>query len=93
MQTEELASVLVCVITCRRQAGLGRLLEALTEQVVTKSHFEILVVDNDAGGSARAVVDALADKAGAPIIYELEPRARDRLCTQSLCGDLSGVAA
>jgi hypothetical protein len=59
-------SVLVCVITCRRPAGLGRLLEALTEQVVTKSHFEILVVDNDAGGSARPVVDALAGKAGRP---------------------------
>jgi succinoglycan biosynthesis protein ExoM len=49
------------------------LLEALTELVVTKSHFEILVVDNDAAGSARPVVDALAGKAGAPIIYELEP--------------------
>jgi succinoglycan biosynthesis protein ExoM len=74
MQTEELPSVLVCVITCRRPAGLRRLLDKLTELVVTKSHFEILVVDNDAAGSARPVVDASAGKAGAPIIYELEPK-------------------
>lgn len=48
----------VAVPTARRTAALHRLLNALPAALAGAPRSEIVVVDNDAGGSARAVVEA-----------------------------------
>ncbi len=50
--------VSVCIATCRRPTGLARLLESLTRQKLPPSlELEVLVVDNDAEGSAEPVLE------------------------------------
>lgn len=67
-------NVSLCVCTYRRPLGLRRLLDAVarvrTERV---RRLEIVVIDNDPDGSARATVDALE---GMPftVRYAVEPR-------------------
>ncbi|HEX2206250.1 MAG TPA: glycosyltransferase family 2 protein [Longimicrobium sp.] len=67
-------NVSLCVCTCRRPVGLRRLLDAVarvrTERV---QRLEVVVVDNDPDGSARATVDAME---GMPFAlrYAHEPR-------------------
>lgn len=63
--------VAVCIATYRRPAGLARLLESLAalELAPGEARVHVVVVDNDADGSARAVVD----DSPLPVTYAVEP--------------------
>jgi succinoglycan biosynthesis protein ExoM len=72
----------VCVCTFRRPESLKRMLESLFEQCDETPHFEVVLVDNDAAGTAKPVFAWAADR-GMDVRYELEPvqnvaRARNR---------------
>jgi succinoglycan biosynthesis protein ExoM len=73
-------AVSVCVCTFRRPAALARLIDLLAEQRPAAID-ELVVVDNDARGSARATCHAVT--APFPVHYAIEPeqniaRARNR---------------
>lgn len=63
----------VCIVTFQRPAALGRLLESL---VTLRSDClsRLIVVDNDAAASARAVVDAYRPSFKMGIEYHIEPQ-------------------
>ncbi len=62
--------------TQRRPGPLALALRsALAQQGVDPARLELVVADNDAGPSARAVVEGLAAEAPFPILYVHEPRA------------------
>lgn len=67
-------SVLVAVLTYRRPGSLAELLGVLLGQAAS-TQADVLVVDNDPDAGARAVVDQLADHAGAGVslTYVHEP--------------------
>lgn len=72
----------VCVCTFRRPESLKRTLESLHEQCAETPPFDVVLVDNDAAGSAKPV-SAWAAGRGMTVRYELEPvqniaRARNR---------------
>jgi GT2 family glycosyltransferase len=85
------ASVAVCVITYRRPESLGRLLDAFaTLDIDTSMTVTFVVVDNDADGSSRAVVDAA--KLSGPVAYAVEPElgipfARNRAVEEAAAQD------
>ncbi len=65
----------VCICTFKRPALLERLLDALgCQETNGKFTFSVVVVDNDAAGSAREVVEASRQRALIAIAYQLEPR-------------------
>lgn len=66
-------NISLCIATYRRPERLGALLADLERQELRPA--EVIVVDNDAGGSARAVIEA-ARAAGAsfPIHYDVQPQ-------------------
>lgn len=68
-------AISVTLCTYFRPDGLRRCLQSLIGQE-TSHTFEIVVVDNDADGSARAVVEgflALTDQRGINLSYHIEP--------------------
>ena len=66
--------VSVCIATYRRPRGLARLLESLMRQKLPPGlSLEIVVVDNDASGSALSVADARREGPH-PVRYFVEPR-------------------
>jgi GT2 family glycosyltransferase len=69
--------VAVCVITYRRPEGLRRLLEGLAGLTFGKTgspDLRIVIVDNDAAGSARALCESLVPDFPWPLTYHVEPR-------------------
>lgn len=68
-----MSTVSLCIATYRRQERLAAVLEDLTRQ--TRLPDEVVVVDNDAAGSARGVVEQRVG-AGAPfpIRYAVQPQ-------------------
>ncbi|AXS80110.1 glycosyltransferase family 2 protein [Dechloromonas sp. HYN0024] len=63
----------VCVCTYKRPSLLQQLLESLAQQNLSLSRFEIIVVDNDASGSARQIVEQVAQRfPELAIRYEIE---------------------
>jgi succinoglycan biosynthesis protein ExoM len=65
----------ICVTTCFRPEGLGRLLESLVAQRFTKNaqpNIRIVIVDNDAAGSARGVCDDFMARYNVRLEYEIE---------------------
>ncbi|HYD32274.1 MAG TPA: glycosyltransferase [Azospirillaceae bacterium] len=65
----------VCVATYRRPDLLAALLRTLAGQRFDDGASpRLIVVDNDADGSARAVVEAFAATASFPVTYAIEPR-------------------
>jgi glycosyltransferase involved in cell wall biosynthesis len=69
-----LTTVAVCVATLYRPLGLAALLASLGEMTVPDGvAVKVVVVDNDADGSARAVVDALAATKPVPVHYAIQP--------------------
>jgi glycosyltransferase involved in cell wall biosynthesis/GT2 family glycosyltransferase len=64
--------VSVCVATYRRPDSLGRLLEGLTRLGPGTPGFEVVVVDNDAAGSAAPVAAAFSGRL--PLRLAVEPR-------------------
>ncbi len=73
MNQAELISI--CVCSCRRPELLARLLDSLADQPLPGFAAEVVVVDNDAAGSAEAAV--LAARLRHPLLpirYAVEPR-------------------
>ena len=66
-------TVAICVATYARHEGLRRLLSSLASLEPAEAGLRVVVVDNDAAGSARAVVDGLEGFPWA-IEYAVEPR-------------------
>jgi glycosyltransferase involved in cell wall biosynthesis len=67
--------VSICLNTFRRPELLERTLASLIDQVAP-FEFEIIVVDNDAAESGRCVFERsriLAEAAGVPLVYDVEP--------------------
>ena len=62
----------LCIATYRRTDRLAALFDDIARQ--TRLPDEVIVVDNDAGGSARAVVDARAGRQPFPIHYAVQPK-------------------
>ena len=78
----------ICIATYRRPERLRSLLDDLLLQECRPS--EIVVVDNDAAGSARPVVDAVvAARPPIPIHYAVQP-ARNIALTRNRTVELSG---
>lgn len=66
--------VSVCVCTYMRPAPLASLLASLAAQVVHNFGFEVIVIDNDARASARAVVESASRcHPDLPVRYGVEP--------------------
>jgi glycosyltransferase involved in cell wall biosynthesis len=69
--------VAVCVITYRRPEGLKRLLNGLNGLVFEKNplpDLEVIVVDNDPTGSAKALCEVAEPNLRWPLKYRVEPR-------------------
>jgi succinoglycan biosynthesis protein ExoM len=66
--------IAIAIITCRRPDLLAQLLASLqTQELVTACSVRIVVVDNDAAGSAGEVIAAAAAEARYPIESAVEP--------------------
>lgn len=74
MPTGPSTSIALCVASYLRPVGLGRLLEAIAklDAVPDVARVDVVVVDNDPAGSARAVVDRAP--ADLDVTYVCEPR-------------------
>jgi len=67
--------VSVCVATCRRPAGLQSLLGALEAlEIPAGTTLQVVVVDNDPAGSAKAVCDEIVARHAYPLRYLIEKR-------------------
>lgn len=69
--------VTVCIASYRRPQGLSRLLEGLGRLTFVKSRsprLNVLVVDNDADGSAAGVCETVGARIPWPVRYVREPR-------------------
>jgi succinoglycan biosynthesis protein ExoM len=66
-------SVDVCIATYRRPAQLAQLLAALARQGGPAIALRVIVIDNDAGGSARPAVEQARAAGGPPLLYHIEP--------------------
>lgn len=78
-------AVTVCIATRNRPAGLERLLSSLLSQRNAPA-FDVLVVDNDPGGSARGLVERYADRLTITYAVEIRPgvsSVRNRCVSQS----------
>ena len=72
MRSNPITSISVCIATYRRLDRLEALLGDLCRQQLLPG--EVIVVDNDAGGSARLVVErCLEAKPPFPILYDIQP--------------------
>ncbi len=67
--------VALCIATCRRPAGLGRLLESLNRLDAPRiaADLRIVVVDNDPGAPATAELGELSKLCRWPLTYAIEP--------------------
>jgi succinoglycan biosynthesis protein ExoM len=80
-------SIAVCIATYRREERLSALLDDLARQRLPPA--EIVVVDNDATGSARATVEKHRERAtSCPIHYDIQP-ARNIALTRNRTVDLA----
>ena len=68
---DESCTVSVCICTYRRPQQLAWLLDDLIAQ--TRRPDEVVVVDNEVGGSGRATVEAARERAPFPIRYDIQP--------------------
>lgn len=92
--------VAVAISTYRRPRGLAALLRSLWIQQMAPglaASVRVVVVDNDAAESARAVVDAAAAESPWPVEYAVEPernisRARNRGVDAALAAGATHVA-
>ncbi len=82
--------VSICIATYRRPSQLALLLQALNQlqfEAIAPPELDIIVVDNDAAGSARSVCEPLQATSSWPLHYALEPQrgisyARNRAIAQ-----------
>lgn len=67
--------VSVCLCTYKRPAGLREVLDALARQKGLDGSVELIVVDNDAAGSAGEIVDGFRNRtSGLSVRYSVEPQ-------------------
>ena len=67
--------IAVCVITCFRPDGLRRLLQGVAAQKFTKNpppELQLMIVDNDAEGSARSICEDFSANHDLQLKYEIE---------------------
>ena len=64
-------TISICIATYRRADRLARLLGDLQHQSLPPT--EVIVVDNDVSGSARAAVDRFREQADFPVRYDIQP--------------------
>lgn len=75
METGRTTKVAVCVATLHRPVGLGALLASLAAlDVPADIDLTVVVVDNDAQASARAVVETWRDRIPGEVVYVIEER-------------------
>lgn len=68
-------SIALCITTYLRPQGLERLLDGIAAMTrVPDVTMTVIVVDNDAAGSARPVVDEARNRLDLDIVYEIEPQ-------------------
>lgn len=90
--------IALCIVTYRRQESLARLLRSLglLRFDVDQPEIRVIVVDNDASGSAGNVVEDFRKECAWPILYDIEPargiaQARNR-AIQLAGNDLNWIA-
>ncbi|QSY93544.1 glycosyltransferase family 2 protein [Rhizobium bangladeshense] len=69
-------NIAVGVLTYRRLDGIAKLLDVMTRQTRDPArpyHLTIVIVDNDAAGSARATVEGFGQTGAYDLIYVVEP--------------------
>ena len=67
--------VSVCVATCGRPVGLGNLLGALEVlEIPAGATLQVVVIDNDPDGSAKATCDEVGERHAYPLRYVVEKR-------------------
>jgi succinoglycan biosynthesis protein ExoM len=66
-----MSPISICIATYRRPDRLGLLLKDLDEQSLKPA--EVVVVDNDADGSARATVERFRTTVSFPVHYDIQP--------------------
>lgn len=81
-------TVSVCICTYRREARLKALLEDLAGQ--SRLPEEVVIVDNDAAGSARATVETLAPNAPFAVRYSVQPVKNISLTRNQTVANASG---
>ena len=91
--------VSICIATCQRPRWLGGLLGSLNRLVTDESSnvVNVIVVDNDPGGSAGEVVRDATAASRWPLLYEIEPRrgisfSRNRAVRLALASMVDAVA-
>jgi succinoglycan biosynthesis protein ExoM len=88
------AHITVCICTLRRPQLLARLLAALTRQQTSVPEpftFGVVVADNDAAGSAQAVVQACAARGQIDVRYTQEPRPNIALARNAALREARGT--
>lgn len=89
--TNEVKHITVCICTYKRQRFLKRLLDELARQETNGLFtYSIVVADNDALESARAVVEGFAATATIPIRYAVEPQQNIALARNKAIENASG---
>ncbi|MGZ3157855.1 MAG: glycosyltransferase [Burkholderiaceae bacterium] len=71
---EQIKKVDVCIATFKRPAMLAALLSSLQQQDLNGIRMRFIVIDNDRGESARAVVETFHRTSGIDILYDVEPQ-------------------
>ena len=75
MNGSPIYDVSIVILTYRREALVAKAVESCVNQTNTLNlTFQIVVVDNSADRSARAVIEGLAERHETPIVYVSEPR-------------------
>jgi succinoglycan biosynthesis protein ExoM len=67
-------STAVAIVTRDRLGSLADLLHALAAEYGARDDIELVVIDNDPLGSARATVDAIRTAFAGSVVYRIEPR-------------------
>ena len=89
METQMLVSV--CLCTYKRPGGLNGILNAFTHQKDLLGPFEIIIVDNDAEGSAKEIVEEFQNRSdNIPIKYFIEPQQNIALARNRSVKEASG---
>ncbi|MCG8313036.1 MAG: glycosyltransferase [Pseudomonadales bacterium] len=84
----------ISICTCMREALLRNCLDSVSEiEPLDGVELSVTVIDNDAAGSAKSVVDAIGDCFPFPILYFLEERrgipcARNRALDEAYARDI-----
>lgn len=69
--------IAICIATCQRPSSLHRLLESLSYLRFDKRPYVdlcVIVVDNEATGTAKPIAEHWAEKLRWPLVYGIEPR-------------------